>query len=185
MRSRLHCGRSAGRRSTRARVAGGGNARRQQGQRIDIPLRIARRARAEVDVRLRQIDHAARPDRPDDRAFRHDRTAHHRDRPEVHERGGVAERRLDRHRLAAGRHRPCERDHSLRRGAHRAAARSAEIDAAMLAACVGMRVVEHKRPQHRTVDGPRPSAGIGDRERTRADDQDRKSPHSSPPCCQF
>src|SRR5439155_2577411 len=44
---------------------------------------------------------------------------------------------------------------------------------------IRVRVVERKRPQHRTVDGPRPGAGAGDRERTRADDQDRKSPHSS------
>jgi hypothetical protein len=155
------------------------NTRRQQGQRIDVPLRIARHARAEVDVGLRQVDHAARPDRPDDRAFSHERPAHHCDRPEVDERGGVAERRLDRQRLTPGRHRSRERNDSLRRGEHRAAARSAEIDAAMLAARIRVRVVERKRPQHRTVDGPGPGAGAGDRERTRTNDQDRKSPHSS------
>jgi hypothetical protein len=200
MRSRLHCGQSVGQGSSRGRIAGTSKAGRQQGQRIDVPLWITRRACAEIDVGLRQVDHAARSDRTDDRALRDARTAHHPDRPEVHERGGVAERRLDRHRLAAGRHRPSERDHSLRRSEHRTAARSAEIDTAMLAGRVRMRVVERKRPQHRTVDGPRPGAGVGDRERTRANDQDRKSPHSSSslpvlrtaltvarpaPCCQY
>jgi hypothetical protein len=179
MRCSVHCRRSVGHGRTGRRVAEAGNARRQQGQRIDVALRIARRARAEIDVGLRQVDHAARPDGPDDRAFRHERPAHDPDRPEVDERGCVAGRRLDRHRLAPVRHRASERDHSALRGVYWAAARSAQIDAAMLAARVRVRVVEHKRPQHRTVDGPRPGAGIGDREHTRANDQDRKSPHSS------
>jgi hypothetical protein len=155
-------------------------ARREQAQRIDVPLRIARCACAEVDVRLGQVDHATRPDRAHDRAFSHERPAHHSDRAEVNERGGVAERRLDRHRLAAGRHRPRERHGPLRRSEHTAAGRSAEIDTAMQTGRVGVRVVERKRTQHRAVDGPGPGAGVADREHTRADDQDGKSPHSFP-----
>jgi hypothetical protein len=95
------------------------------------------------------------------------------------ERGRVAERGLDRHRLAAGRHGPGERDDSFYRGEHWTATRSAEIDAAMLTARIRVRVIERKRPQHRAVDRPRPGAGAGDREHTRANDHDRKSPHIS------
>jgi hypothetical protein len=154
-------------------------AHRQQRQRVDISLRIVCRARPEVHVWLRRVDHAARPDRPDDRALADERPAGYSDRPEVDERRGVAGRRLDRHGLAARRHRPCERDDSVRRGQHRATARSGEIDTAMLAGGVRVRVVERKRPQDRAVDRPPPGAGSGYRERTRAKDQDRKSPHSS------
>jgi hypothetical protein len=164
-------GRLCGRRGRRRR------ARRQQGERIDIALRIARHARAEVHVRIREPDHAARPDGPDDRPFPDECTSRHADRPQVDERRGVPERRLDRHGLPAGRDRPGEGHDSLGGGEHRAAAGSAEIDAAVLAARVRVRMVERKRPQHRAVDGPRPGAGAGDGERTGAKDQDRKSPH--------
>jgi hypothetical protein len=145
-------------------------ARRQQRQRVDVSLRIVCRARPEVHVGLRGLDDAAGPDRPDDRALSDERPAPYSDRPEVDERRGVAERRLDRHGLAARRHRPCERDDSVGRGEHRATARSAEIDTAMLAGGVRVRVVERKRPQDRAVDRPRPGAGIGDGKRTRAKD---------------
>ena len=162
------------RRPRRRRAAG-----RQQGQGIDVALRIARHAQAEVHVRLRQFDDTARADRPHHRRFSHERAARHPDGAEVDERGRVPERRLDRHRLPAGRHRPGKGHHTLRGGEHRAAAGRAKVDAAVLAACVRMRVVEQERPQHRAVDRPRPGARIGDGERTRADGQDRKSPHYS------
>jgi hypothetical protein len=183
LRRRFNCcrrrrgGRSPGRCRRRAR--------RQQGQRIDVSLRIARHARSEVHVRLRQLGHAARPNGPNHRSFSHEGPAHHSDRPEVDEGGGVSERRLDRHRLAAGRHGPGKGHDSVRGSEYRATAGSAEIDAAVLAAGIGMRIVERKRPQHRAVDGPRPGASAGDGKRTRANEQDRKSPHRFPPCCQF
>ncbi len=155
------------------------DARRQQGQWIDVSLRVARHPRAEVHVRLRQLDHAARPDATHNRRFPHERPARDSDRPEVDERGRIAKRRLDRHRLPTGRHRPGKGHHTLRRGEHRAATGRTQVDAAVLAARVGVRVVEHERPQHRAVDRPRPGARTRDGERTRAGDQNRKSPHVS------
>jgi hypothetical protein len=166
-------GRLAGRRRVRR------DTRRQQGQGIDVALRIARHPGAEVHVRLRQFDHAARADRPHHRRFSHKRPARHPDRPEVDESGRISERRLDRNRLPAGRHRSGKGHHALRGGEHRAAAWRAKVDAAVLAARVGVRGVEQERPQHRAVDGPRPGACTGDGKRTRANDHDRKSPHHS------
>jgi hypothetical protein len=147
VRNRIHSRRGFGRGfwrgSRRRRLAGAGgvrnrrssrlgrrrwrrrDARRQQGQRIDVALRIARHARPEIHVRLRQLDRAARPDTTHNRRFSHERAARHADRAEVDERGRVSKRRLDRNRLSAGWHRPGKGHHALRGGEHRAAARSA------------------------------------------------------------
>jgi hypothetical protein len=97
----------------------------------------------------------------------------------VDERGRISRRRLNRDRLAAGRHGPGKGHHALRRCEHLAAGGYAKIDAAVLSACIGMRVIEEKRPQHRPVDRPRPGSGGGDGKRARTDDQDRKSPHET------
>jgi hypothetical protein len=152
---------------------------RQQGQGIDVALWIARDARAEVHVRIGQVDDAARTDCPDHRRFSHERAARHSDRSEVDERGRVSKRRLDRHRLPTRRNRSGEGHHTLYGGEHGAAAGRPKVDTSVLAACVRMRVVEPERPQHRAVDGPRPGLRIRDGERTRANDQDCKSPHIS------
>jgi hypothetical protein len=153
--------------------------RRQQGQGIDVALRIARDARAEVHVRIGKVDDAARTDCPYHRRFAHERAARHSDRPEVDERGRVSKRRLNRHRLPSRRDRSGEGHHTLYRGEHRAAAGRAKVDTSVLAARVRMRMVEPEGPQHRPVDGPRPGLRTRDGERTRANDQDRKSPHYS------
>jgi hypothetical protein len=121
-------------------------ARRQQRQGIDVTLRIARDASTEVHVRIGQVDDAARTDRPHHGRFSHEGAARHSDRPEMDERDRVPGRRLDRDGLAAGRHRPGKRNHSLRRGEHRAAARRAKVDTAVLATGVRVGVVERKRP---------------------------------------
>jgi hypothetical protein len=97
----------------------------------------------------------------------------------VDERGRKAERRLDRHRPPAGRHGSGEGHDALSRSEHGAAAGRTEVDAAVLASRVGVRVIEQERPEHRAVDRPRPSTRAGDGERTRANDQDRKSPHDT------
>jgi hypothetical protein len=154
-------------------------ARRQQGQWIDVALWIARDARAEVHVRIGQVDNAARTDCPHHRRLSHERAARHSDRPEVDERGRVSKRRLDRHRLPARRNRPREGHHTPYGGEHGAAAGRAKVDTSVLAARVRVRMVEPERPQHGAVDGPRPGLRIRDGERTRANDQDRKSPHYS------
>ncbi len=140
---------------------GGRRARRQQRQRIDVTLRIARDAHAEVDERLGEIDVAARPHSSDDGAFPDERAPGHTDRPQVDERGGVAERCLDRNCLSAARNRAGERDHSLRRSEDRMTAGRAEIDAAVLTGGVRMGAIERERSQHWPVDGPGPRARDG------------------------
>jgi hypothetical protein len=153
--------------------------RRQQGQGIDVALWIARDARAEVHVRIGQVDDAARTDCPHHRRFSHERAARHSDRPEVDERGRVSKRRLDRHRLPTRRNRPGEGHHALHGGEHRAAAGRAKVDTSVLAARVRVRVVESEGPQHRAVDGPGPGLRVRDGEHARANEQDCKSPHYS------
>jgi len=155
------------------------DARRQQGQRIDVALWIARDARAEVHIRIRQVDDAAPTDCPHHRRFSYERAAGHSDRPEMDERGRVSKRRLNRHSLPTRRNRSGEGHHALYGGEHRAAAGRAKVDTSVLAARVRVRVVEQEGPQHRAVDGPRPGPRIRDGERTRANDQDRNSPHHS------
>ena len=132
------------------------DARRQEGQRIDVALRIACDARAEVHVRIGQVDDPARTDCPHHRRFSHERAARHSDRPEVDERGRVSKRRLDRHRLPTRRDSSGEGHHTLYGGEHRTAAGRAKVDTSVLAARVRMRVVEPEGAQHRAVDGPRP-----------------------------
>jgi hypothetical protein len=145
---------------------------RQQSQGIDVALWIARDARAEVHVRIGQVDDAARTDGPDDRRFAHERAARYSDRPEVHQRGRVSKRRLNRHRLATRRNRSGERHDTLYGSEHSAAGWRAEVDTSVLARRVRVRVVEPEGAQHRAVDGPRPGLSVRDGERTRANDQD-------------
>jgi hypothetical protein len=133
-----------------------GRPRRQEGQRIDVSLILARRAQPEVDVRLREVDDAARADRADRGAFGQVGAARDADRAKVDERRRKAERCLDRHRLAAGRNRAGERHRTVRRGEHGRAGRRTEIDAAMLARRVRMSCVEGEGAEHRPVDRPRP-----------------------------
>ena len=80
----------------------------EQAERIDVALRVGGQAYAEIDVRLGEIDGSARADRADDIPLADERALPDVDRPEMHERRGVSERRLDRNGLAAGRHRPGE-----------------------------------------------------------------------------
>jgi hypothetical protein len=134
------------------------DARGEQRQRIDVTVRVARRANAEVDERLAALHHSARTHCADDRAFPHQGTARHSKRAEVEERRRIAEWCLNRHGLAARRNGPRERDDALGRREHRRARGRAEIDASVLAARVGMSTVEGERSQHRTVDRPGPRA---------------------------
>jgi hypothetical protein len=170
-RSHVRDGRRPGRRRC--------DAGRQQGQRIDVALRIARDSRAEVHVRNGQVDDAARTDRPNHRRFSHERAARYSDRPEVDESRRVSKRRLDRHGLPSRRNRSGERHHTLYWGEDRAAAGRAEVDTSVLAGRVRVRVVEAEWAQHRAVDGPGPGLRSRDGKRTRANDQDCKSPHCS------
>jgi hypothetical protein len=80
----------------------------------------------------------ARPNHPDDRAFRNRRPARYADRPQLDERDRVPVRRLDRHAFAARRHRPGKADFAARRRAHRRFQGRSDVDAAMLPAGVGI-----------------------------------------------
>jgi hypothetical protein len=172
------------RRHLRSALVRGGrrrrDARRQKSQRIDVALVVARHANAEVDERLYQINLTARANGADHRPLVHERTSLDADRTEMQERRGVAERRLDRHRLATCRDRAGEGDDPVRRCEHRAAARRPQVDTSMLAGGVGVRAVEGKRSQHRSVDRPRPRTGNRHRQRGSTDDhQNDDSPHDS------
>ena len=128
--------------------------RRQQCQRIDITLGLARHAHAEVDVRLRAVRGA---DRADERcALRNRRASRHGDRAEMQQRRRVSERRLDRDGLPAGWHGAGKGHDAVDRCPHRCALVAADVDATVLSTGVWMRGIEQERPQHRPVGRPRP-----------------------------
>jgi hypothetical protein len=107
-RRRRERGRDVGRRILRAcegrRRDGGG----EQRERVDVPLRISRVPDAEVDVRLVDVGLAARPDGAHDGPFEDRRVALRVDRSEMDERHRVPVLCLNRHGLAALRHRSGE-----------------------------------------------------------------------------
>jgi hypothetical protein len=183
-RSGLHDRGRSRRSDDRLRRRGGGCGRRrgatawEQRQRIDVPLRIARRSHSEVDVRVGVFDYAARPNRSDHGALTEACAARDRDRPEVDKRQRVTRGRLDRHRLSARRHGACKGDDARSRCEHRPPGRRAEVDPAVLSRRVRMCAVEREGSQHRPVDGPRPRLRNRHRQRTGADDhQNHGSPH--------
>jgi hypothetical protein len=141
--------------------------RRQEGQWVEVALRIARRADAEIDIRLRMVRDSARSDGSDDSCLADGHPAGHGDRAEVDECCRIRERCLDRDRLAARGNGAGKRDDSLRGCEHWTPVGSSEIEAAVLARVVRMGVVERERPQDRAVDrpGPRLRARHGQRER--------------------
>jgi hypothetical protein len=176
---RFLCTGSGGGRLGASNIRSRGGPRRQQGERVDVTLWIARLAQAEVDVRLRMGRHARRPDSSDDRSLPHECPARDADGPEMQERCRVTERRLDREALPARRNRPCERDDTLGRCNDRRTGRRTEVDAAVLAAGVRMGPIERERSQHGTVD--RPGPGLRDRygQHEYTDDQESETPHDS------
>jgi hypothetical protein len=168
---RLLC-RRRGRRRWRRRTG------REQGHRIDVSLRVARRSHAEVDVRVGVLDHAARPDRSDPGPLSNRRAARDGDGAEMHEGQRVTRRRLDRNGLPARRDGAGEGDDSRSGCQHRTAGRRTEVDPSVLSSRVGVGAVERKRSEHRPVDRPRP--GVRNRHRQHAgtdDHQNHCSPH--------
>ena len=81
----------------------------------------------------------------------------------MYERGGIAERGLDRDRLPAARDRAGERYDAFGGRQHRGTLGRADIDAAVLPRGVWVSTVERERAQHRPVDGPRPGVRNGHR----------------------
>ena len=110
-RSRL--GRRGGRRRRHRRRAG-----RQERQRIDVAVRIARDAHAEVDIRNPVLRRPTRPNRADNGALADDVALADRRRTEVDERHRVTAGRLDRHDLAVRADGPCKRDDAGSRRKH-------------------------------------------------------------------
>jgi hypothetical protein len=128
---------------------------REQAERVDVTVFVGRDANAEVDVRV-----------PGDRITARARDAHERalcylvalgdgSAPELEQRDGVAVRRPDRHRAAAFRNRPGERDDARGGSENARPDRCRDIDAAVLAAGIGVAAVG-EWTDHRPVHGPGP-----------------------------
>jgi|tagenome__1003787_1003787.scaffolds.fasta_scaffold20964453_2 hypothetical protein len=150
--------------------------RRQEREGVDVALLLARDAQPEVHERRVEVDDSTRPDGSDDSTFADPGAAYDLDRAQVHERRRVAGRRLDRDRLAAGRHGACEAHDPVGGRAHVRAGGSTEIQAAMLAGRVRMRAVERERPEHRAVDRPGPRLRRRHRQYERAKGEQNESP---------
>ena len=161
LRSGLRTGSRRGRRSLR----------RQEGERIEVALRIVGAAHPEVDVGHRQLGLAAGADRADHLSLRNGVAAPDRVRPEVDDRHRVAVRRRDRQRLAPDRHGPGEGDRAGDRRRHPGTGGRADIDSAVLSGRVRVLAVEREERQHRAVHGPAPAQG------GRGDDQHRDGNH--------
>lgn len=133
----------------------GSQAGRQKCQRIDVPVRFRGVTNAEVHIRLRPLGLAARPDRADHVALAHLGPDRDPDRPEVDERDRPAVLGADRQAQTLMRHLTGICDDAARRGANVRARRSADVDPAVLSACVGIALGD-ERSEHGPVDGPRP-----------------------------
>ncbi len=129
--------------------------RRQEEERVDVPLRLGGSADAQMHVRDGLLGHAARSDGGDRVPFAHRRPAPDRHGAEMEQRDGVAVRRLDRERPSASRHDPGERDDAARRRAHRGAGRRADVDPAVETTRVRIGA-EAERVQNRPLHRPGP-----------------------------
>ncbi|HEU0303988.1 MAG TPA: hypothetical protein VFR32_05350 [Gaiellaceae bacterium] len=159
--------------------------RRQEGQRIDVPLGVGGHADAEMDVRAVVLGRSARSDRTDGRAFSHRVSLADRDRAEVYERHGVAVAGLDRDHTSVRAHVPRERDRAGRRREHRRSSLSSDVDPSMLSPCIGI-VADDEGREDLPVGRPSPGArGCGHRERSEDDDGHHQTLHASPPCFRF
>ena len=152
--------------------------RRQERERVDVPVRIGRDTHAEMHVAL-----AA--DEADDIAFPDGAAARDGRRTQVDERDRVAVRRPNRDDSAAPWDGAGEGHRPARRGEHGRAGSRADRNPAVLPTRVRMRRVEGEVAQHRTVRRPRPGARAGDHDEQRESEHERDATHrGSPPCCQ-
>jgi hypothetical protein len=133
-------------------------ARREQAERIDVAMRIGGNPHAEVDVRGEGDGVGALADGADDGALGDDAAAQDADRAELEKRDRIAVRALDRDRAAATRDHADEGHVAPDRRAHRAPHRTADVDAAVLAARIDV-VAEDEGPQHLPLDRPCPGWG--------------------------
>lgn len=149
---RVRGGDRVGRRHERRRR---GDACGQQCGRVDVAVRVRRQADPEVDVGLRHLGRAARPDRAHGRALGDGVALGDGDRAEVEQRDGVAVGGLERDRLAVRRQRARVADRPRGRRAHGPARIARDVDPAVLAARVR---IGHDREaaEHDSVAGPGP-----------------------------
>jgi hypothetical protein len=132
------------------------NPRRQEGAWVEVPLRLGGHAHAQVDERRRDLRLAGGADCGDRVALCDRGAPRNRKRAEVRQGDGETGRGLDGDRPARCRHRAGERDGAGRRRVHLGACGSADVDAPMLPARVGVRRVEEERLQDWPIGGPRP-----------------------------
>jgi hypothetical protein len=124
-------------------------------------------------------------DAPDDVALQHGAAADDVRRAELEQRDCKAVGGLDRHRSAAARDRPDERDDAACGRVHGCAHFGTHVDAAVLTGRVRIQA-EGVGPQDRAVDGPGPAGRRRDEEQGRDRECDRggeRTPHWTPPSC--
>jgi len=105
--------------------------RRQEEERVDVPLRVGGPADAEMHIRDSVLGHPARADRANRAALGDSRPPPDGQGAEMEQRDGVAVRRLDRDRPPAGRHGAGERHDATRRRHNRGTGSRADVDAAV------------------------------------------------------
>jgi hypothetical protein len=163
----------------RRRRGHGRHRRREEEQRVEVPLGIGDTADPEVDVRDGELRHTARADGPNPVALGHGRAAGDPQRAQVEQRRGVPVGRCDRKRLATGRHGAHEGDRPARRCDHRRARGRTDVDAAMEAALVRIGA-EAERAQDRPLHRPRPAVGRGGSDESRDRRAHRQAPVDRP-----
>jgi hypothetical protein len=119
-------------------------------------VRFGGQANAEVDVWLCPFGVPAGTDRAYDLALFDRRSRPHADRSQMNERDRVAVGRANRQAQALVRQLPDEGGDAGCGCSNVGAGRRRDVDSPVLAAGVRI-IVSHERPQHRAVDGPRPS----------------------------
>jgi hypothetical protein len=166
------------------RRGGASRPRRQEGQRVEVSLRLGGGPDAQVHVRRVDLGVAAQPHRPDDGAFGDGVAPADPNRREVRQGDGEAVGRLDRERAAGGGDRAREGDGPFRRSAYGAARLTRHVDAAVLAGGVRVRRVERERLEHRAGRRPRPCVrGRRSEQRGQSRNDDETTHPHHPFCC--
>jgi hypothetical protein len=140
----------------RRRRRGGRSARRKQRERVDVAIRIARDADAEVDVRHIVLRYAARSYRSDRGTLADSVTFLHRDRAQVDKRYRMAAGRLHSHDLPVRTNRAREANDAGGRCKNRLLALARHVDPPVLATRVrvtavdeGLEYLSRRRPRPR------------------------------------
>jgi hypothetical protein len=145
------------RRGNRRRIGSRGRIRRQEPEWVEVAELVGCQTDPEVDVRNGLLGRSARPHRGDGVTLGDGRALRDDERAEMRERHRVAVGGLDREALATRRHEAGEAHRPARRRDDRIALRrGADVDAAVLARGVRVRLVVRERLEHRPMDRPAP-----------------------------